>query len=140
MTALVRWSPFPELDVLERRMRRTLEDMGLAPAPLPAADLYETDGEFVVALDVPGFEESELEIEVSDHTLTVTGERKEAKQEEGKEYMLHERVEQRFARRFELPVEADLDHVKAMFRKGVLEVHAPKAEPIRSRTIEIEKE
>jgi HSP20 family protein len=139
MTTLIRWSPFQELDVLERRMRRVLEDVGVAPEPLPAADLYETEGEVIVKLDVPGFDEKELAIEVADHTLTVKGERTEEKEEKEKTFYLHERLERHFERRFTMPVEADLDRIEATFAKGVLEVHVPKAEESRPRSIEIQK-
>ena len=139
MATLVKWSPFQDLDVLERRMRRVLEDVGVAPEPLPAADLYETAGEVIVKLDVPGFDEQELAIEVADHTLTVKGERKEEKEEKEKTFYLHERLERRFERRFTMPPDADLDHVEAVFGKGVLEVHVPKAAESKPRTIEIHK-
>src|SRR5215204_4883315 len=69
MPTLERFSPFHELDLLDRRMRRMFSDFPFVPALTPAADVYETDGELVVELEVPGYEEKELDIEVSDHTL-----------------------------------------------------------------------
>jgi len=137
MTTIVKWAPFQDLDVIERRMRRMLEDFGVAPAPLPAADMYETDKELVVQIDAPGFEEKELALEVSDHTLTIKGERVQAKEEKDKSFYVHERLEKHFERRFTLPLEADLDHVEAKFHTGVLEVHVPKVEQAKARTIEI---
>ena len=139
MTTLVKWAPFSDLDIMERRMRRMLEDFGVAAAPLPAADMYETDKELVVELDVPGFAEKELELEVLDHTLTITGEKSAEKEEKRKSYYLHERIEKHFERRFTLPPEVDTEHIEAKFRTGVLEVHVPKIEPLKARTIEIEK-
>lgn len=139
MATIVKWSPFRDLDVIERRMRRLLEDVGVAPEPLPAADLYETAGEVVVSVDVPGFEEKELGIEVSDHTLIVKGERTEEKERQDKTFHLHERLEKHFERRFAMPAETDLENVKAVFGKGVLEVHVPKIEQAKPRTIEITK-
>jgi HSP20 family protein len=137
MTMLVKWAPFQDLDVIERRMRRMLEDLGVAPAVLPAADLYETDKELIVELDVPGFDEKELTLEVTDHTLTVKGERTKEKEEQEKTFHLHERLEKRFERRFTLPPEADVEHVEAKFQTGVLEVHVPKLEQAKPRPIEI---
>jgi HSP20 family protein len=137
MSTLVKWAPFSELDVIERRMRRLLEDFGVAPAPLPAADMYETDKELVVELDVPGFDEKELELEVSDHTLTVKGERSAEAEEKRKSYYFHERLEKRFERRFTLPPEVDTEHIDARFSTGVLEVHVPKLEPLKAHKIEI---
>ena len=123
MTTLVRWAPFRDFDVIDRRMRRMLEDFGVAPAQLPAADLYET--------------EKELALEVSDHTLTVTGERLEEKEEKEKTFHLHERLERHFQRSFTLPVDADVDAMKATFETGVLKVHVPKLEAAKPRKIEI---
>ena len=137
MTTLVKWAPFQDLDLIERRMRRMLEDFGVPPAPLPAVDLYETDKELIVELDVPGFEEKELAVEATDHTLVVKGERVKDKEAEEKTFYLHERLDTKFERRFKLPPEADIDHVAATFRTGVLEVHVPKIEHATARTIEI---
>jgi HSP20 family protein len=139
MATLVRWAPFQDLDLIERRMRRMLEDFGIAPAPLPAADMYETEKELVVELDVPGFEENELELEVSDSTLTIKGERTREAEEKERSFYLHERLEKHFERRFKLPPEADLEHVEAKFGTGVLEVHVPKIEPVKARKIAITK-
>jgi HSP20 family protein len=98
MTTLIKWAPFQEFDVIDRRMRRMLEGFGVAPAPLPAADLYETEKELIVELDVPGYDEKELALEVSDHTLTVKGERLEEKDGKDKTFYLHERLEKHFER------------------------------------------
>jgi len=135
--AIVKWSPFRELDLMERRMRRMLEEFGFGPITLPAADVYETPEEFVVELEVPGFAEKELGIEVSDHTLVVKGERKEVKEEREKAFLLHERLEKAFERRFELPPEADAEKLTATFVNGVLEIHAPKAVEAKARKIPI---
>ncbi|HEX5800306.1 MAG TPA: Hsp20/alpha crystallin family protein [Gaiellaceae bacterium] len=134
---LVRWNPFQELDVMERRMRRLFDEAGIVPAPLPAADVYETPGEYVLELEVPGFDEKELAIEVSDHTLTVKGERMEEKREEGKTFRLQERLAKQFERRFELPAEAETGKVAADFKAGVLTVHAPKAKTSEPHTVKI---
>jgi len=104
---------------------------------LPAADVYETPSELVLELEVPGFEEKQLGIKVSDHTLTITGERKVSKEETEKSFLLRERLESTFTRRFVLPPETDTGHVKAVFTKGVLEVHAPKLATTASQKIEI---
>lgn len=137
MTTLVRWSPFREFDLLEQNMRRMFDDTGWTPIPLPAADVYETADEFVVELEVPGYEEKELGIEITDHMLTVKGERKEVKDEESKTFRLHERLEKEFERRFKLPPEADTQKLSAIFKQGVLEVHAPKAKELVPKKIPI---
>jgi HSP20 family protein len=139
MTTLVKWSPFRELDLMERRMRHLLDDVGFAPAPLPAVDVYETEDEFVLELEVPGYEEKELKIEAFDHTVAIAGARQEVEEKSDKVFRRHERLEKHFERRFELPPEADTKHLTAVFEKGVLEVHAPKSPQVKPRKIPIGK-
>jgi HSP20 family protein len=133
------WTPFRELDAIERRARRMLEGIGVVSALLPAADVYETANEFVVELEVPGFDENELSIEISDHSLRVTGERTQTKGEVEKTFRSRGRIQQRFERRFELPANADTEHVRAVFDKGVLEVRTPKRQAGEARTVQIAK-
>ena len=138
MTTLVRWTPFRELDLMERRMRRMLEDVGFGPITMPAADVYETPDEFVVELEVPGFAEKELALEVTDHTLTVKGEAKAEEDKKDKAFILHERLAHTFERRFQLPEDADTAKLEAKFDHGVLEIHAPKAPEAKPRKVKIE--
>jgi HSP20 family protein len=134
---LTRWTPFGELDAFERRMRRIFADAGLAPVPLPAADVYETDAEFVVELEVPGYAEENLTVETSDHVLHVKGERKEAKERAEKTFQVHERLAASFDRRFTLPANVDVHALAASFEQGVLKVRAPKLEAAQSHRVEI---
>ena len=137
MTTLVRWTPFRELDLVDRHMRRVFDGLGFGPTTLPAVDVYETKGEFVVELEVPGFKEPELAIEVTDHVLTVKGERTETKQELERTFQLRERLERHFERRFELPPEADPAQMTAVFTNGVLEIHTPKVASVAPKKIQI---
>ncbi|HSB39187.1 MAG TPA: Hsp20/alpha crystallin family protein [Gaiellaceae bacterium] len=136
MAVLDKWTPLHELELVERRMRNLFNAAGF-PAPLPAADVYETDDEFVVELEAPGFEREELAVEVTDHTLTIKGTRKETTEEQEKSFRFHERLERAFERRFPLPVAADEEHLEARFERGVLEVRAPKAVAAKPRKVPI---
>ena len=141
MATLVRWSPFRELETLERRMRRMFDEFepsGLTGMSMPAADIYEEDDHYVVEVDVPGYDEGDLDIEVTDHTLCIKGDRKEEKEEVDKAFQLKERLERHFERRFVLPEEADLESLQANYEKGVLQVRAPKSLGAEPRRIEIE--
>lgn len=138
MPLLERWTPIRELDRMERRMRRLFEDAGFF-ATVPASDIYETDDEYVVELEVPGFDEKELDVEVTDHTLVVKGAREESTQKHEKTLLLRERLEREFVRRFELPLVGDSEHVTANFDKGVLTLHVPKTELAKPRKIAIGK-
>ena len=136
---LTRWTPFQELEAFERRTRKLFDELGFAQPIVPSADVYERKGEYVYELEIPGFEEKELEIEVTDHVLTVKGERAEVTEEKDKTFWLHERLARAFERRFELPPEADTQKVKAEFKKGILAVHAPKAITATPKKVEIGK-
>lgn len=57
----LRRTPLRELDTVERRLRRMLEDLGIAPAPVPAARVYKTEDEFVAELEVPGYDNDQAE-------------------------------------------------------------------------------
>ena len=139
MNTLERWTPIRELDRMERRARRLFEEAGFFPTVGPAADVYETGDEFVVELEVPGFEEKELEVQVADHTLVVTGERKGETEKHEKTMLLRERLEREFERRFTLPATADDEHVTADFAKGVLTLHVPKADESKPHRVAIGK-
>jgi HSP20 family protein len=125
--AIVKWTPWQELEAMERRMRRMFDEVGPMPAALPNADVYETEEEWVVEVEAPGYEEKDLEVELADHTLTVKGERKEEKEKKEKTYQLNERLQASFERRFALPANVETGKITATFQKGVLEVHAAKA-------------
>jgi HSP20 family protein len=137
MTTVVKWTPFRELDLMERRMHRMLEDIGIGPIALPAADVYETKEAFVVELEVPGFEKPELSLEVTDHTLTITGDANVEKDEKDKAFILHERLEHAFERRFQLPADADTERIVATFDSGLLEVRVPKSAKTAPRKVQI---
>jgi HSP20 family protein len=114
------------------------DDLSLAPPfALPATDVYETEGEYVYEFEVPGFEEKELTVELTDHTLTIKGERLEEKEKKEKTFRLHERLSRSFERSFELPLGADTTKLDAGFAKGVLTVHAPKAKAEKPRKVKI---
>ena len=137
MASLVRWAPFGDLDIMDRRMRRMLEDFGVAGARLPTSDVFETEKELIVKLDAPGFGETDLSLEVSDHTLAVRGEKSEAEDEEDAHFYVRERTDKQFERMFVMPAEVDMNKVEATFKQGVLEVRVPKVERLSPRKVEI---
>jgi HSP20 family protein len=136
MTMLVKPPSLFEFDAMERRVRRMLEGIGFVPM-IPAADVYETENEFVVELELAGYSEKELALALTDHSLTVKGSREQTKDEKEKTFRMHERLEREFVRTFALPPDVDTEHVTAKFEKGVLEIHAPKLVASRAREITI---
>jgi len=103
----------------------------------PAMDLVETEGDFVLRADLPGLAEGDVNIELEDNVLTVSGER-QAEHEERKEgYYRIERSSGAFRRSLTLPEGVDPEQVKASFDRGVLEVRVPKPEQRKPRKVAI---
>lgn len=126
--------PDRELDSLERRLRLALGDAALAPSALPAADVYQTDDELIVTIEVPGFAPEELAVEVAERELRVRGEHAEASERDGE---LRRRLERSFERRFRLPETADAGHLTARLECGVLVVRAPRVTAAGPRRVPV---
>lgn len=105
---------------------------------MPKVDVIDRDDEIVVRAEVPGVEKDDLDISVSDNTVTIKGQTKhEAKEEKG-DYYRCEISRGTFARTVSLPSDVDSDKVKAQFRDGVLELTLPKVTRAKRRAIKIE--
>lgn len=103
----------------------------------PAMDLVEADDHFVLKADLPGLADDDVNIEVQDGTLTISGERKSESEKREKGWYRVERSFGRFSRSLSLPEGVDADKIEASFDKGVLEVRIPKPEERKPRRIEI---
>lgn len=95
-------------------------------AVAPAMDLVEKEKEYEISAELPGIDEKNVEIKVTNRTLTIKGEKKEEKEEKQKDYYLSERRYGSFQRSFALPESIDTDKIEATFTKGVLTVKLPK--------------
>jgi HSP20 family protein len=132
--ALIRWEPARELHSLQTEVNRLF---GLFDSPTggashpprgwrPALDLAEDSGEYVVRADIPGVPETDVNVELHDDVLTISGERKSEQDERGDGYYRVERASGRFSRSLSLPEGVDPEGVRAHFDNGVLEVRIPK--------------
>jgi HSP20 family protein len=142
---IVRWEPFRELSSLQTEMNRLFNAAFDAPPAgnggarrwTPAMDLVETDEHFVLRADLPGLTESDVNIELEDNVLTVSGERKAEHESKGEGFYRVERSFGSFARSLTLPKGIDGEAVTASFENGVLEVRVPKPEQRKPRKIAI---
>ena len=134
------WEPFGSL---RRDMERVFEDFsrdfGWAPPALagaamaPRLDVSETETEVKVEAELPGVDEKDIEVTLSNGRLLITGEKKQEKEEKKKDYHLVERSYGSFARSLTLPFAADPEQVKASFAKGVLTVTIPKPPEVKAK-------
>jgi HSP20 family protein len=145
--AIVRWEPLRELSTLQNEMNRLFDNVfGDAPQPsnggtlrrwMPPMDLVETEDHFVLRADLPGLGEGDVNIELEDRVLTVSGERK-AEHESTKEgFHRIERAFGAFSRSLTLPEGVNPEAVEAHFNRGVLEIRVPKPEARKPRKITI---
>ena len=142
------WNPLQDLMLLQDRMNRLFEDATErrarvasesgdeieSPDWYPAADVYDRNGEYLIAVDLPGVDRSALEIDLDDNKLVIRGTRKiENGDSEG-----GQRPKGRFLRTFNVPTQG-VDHqaIQAEYRNGVLEVRIPKREEQAARRIQI---
>jgi len=106
---------------------------------LQPMDLRETPGVFIVEMDLPGLEKSDISIEVKDRVLAVSGSRKQStKKKKGEKILMQERSVSSFSREVVLPKSVDTDQVSAEYKNGVLTITLPKTEKEKEvRKIEI---
>ncbi|ALO92368.1 Heat shock protein [Streptomyces hygroscopicus subsp. limoneus] len=128
-----------EFDDMFERMNRFME----AAAPrwsetiawAPLADLRETDEAYVVECELPGLKREDIDVEVGEHDLCITGELKERE----REGLLRRATRRtgRFEYRTLLPAEVNAEQVSAQLTDGILTVTVPKAQAAKPRHIEI---
>lgn len=143
--ALVRWDPGRELDTLQGDVNRLFDSFFGRRADaaagarrwVPAMDLVETDDSLVLRADLPGVKREQIEIEVKDGVLTVSGERRSESEDRREGYHRVERSFGRFSRSLGLPKGVSADSVSASFEDGVLEVTMPKPVEVQPTRIEV---
>lgn len=132
-------SPFEE-------MERWFEDFFRRPFPLmgprwwprlrmpeveeisPSVDIFEEGGNVVIKAELPGMKKEDLDVKLTEDTITISGEKKKEEKVEKKDYYRLERSYGSFKRSFRLPREVQTEKAEAKFKEGVLEIRIPKTE------------
>ena len=141
--ALVRWEPTRELDTLQSEVNRVFDAFfgngtsGRNRRWTPAMDLVETDDHLVLRADLPGLDRDDVNIEVKDGTLTVSGERAAEHEEKSEGYYRVERAFGSFSRSLSLPRGADAEQIDADLDNGVLEIRIPKPAESKPHSVAI---
>lgn len=104
----------------------------------PAIDVIERDDEILVRAELPGIDKKDIDVSVSDSSLTLRGSKREEVKEEKGEFYRHEITEGAFTRTVTLPAPVDSEQAKATFKDGLLELHLPKTEKARRRAIRLD--
>ena len=104
---------------------------------MPRVNVIEKEKEIRIEAELPGIEEKDLEINIDNGMLTISGEKKSEKEDRKDNYYMMERSYGAFRRQLPLPAETDRDHVKAEFKNGVLSITVPKTEEAKSKVKKI---
>ena len=94
-------------------------------------------GSFMRSFSLPEVKKEDVKLTVQDDVMSISGERKYEKEEKGKKYHRVERAYGSFMRSFTLPEDADGSKVNAEYKDGVLNIHLPKSEKAKSKSIEV---
>ncbi len=141
---LVTWSPLREFEDLFSRYRplpgRVVAQRGSAEAAewRPAADVAETDAEYLIKAELPAVDRKDVAVTVQEGVLTIRGERRYERKDDSERQHRVESYYGSFARSFSLPADADPIRITAESRDGVLTVRIPKAEAAKPRAIDIQ--
>jgi HSP20 family protein len=104
---------------------------------VPNLDFSENEKDYIVRLEAPGIPKEDLEINLDGQTLTLSGRREFAKEEQTEEYFWREREQGRFVRMVQLPAAVDAAKVEATYDNGIMTVKLPKKEVMPKARIAI---
>jgi HSP20 family protein len=127
--ALIRWEPVPMNRLFNNLFDTPTAGFGsVTRSWIPALDIVENDDDYVLRADLPGLTEQDINVELHNDVLTVSGERKSEHEERKQGYHRVERNSGSFRRSVRLPEGVSPDSIRATFERGVLEVTVPKPE------------
>lgn len=138
-----------------RDMERMFRDFFLSPLPMlrrswlapelrrelePEIDLRETEHDFVLSAAIPGMSKDDIDINVTEDRITLSGERKTEEEKPGERMHIRQQSYGSFHASYVLPSDVKPGEVKATYKNGILEVHMPKAEVTEAHKVNVEVE
>ena len=135
---------FSQFEHIRERMQQAYERVVGAPGRPgcgslmePATDVYETDDNVIIVMEIAGIAEEEIELEIQGSSLIIRGERKPAEGRSGRVYSQMEIYDGPFQRDILLPSEVNAEEARAVYKDGMLEITLPKAAPTATRQLRI---
>lgn len=141
---IVRWKPFRDMLNIQDEMNR-LFNAYFAQSPEkgedmvwhPFVDISESDDGITVTAEVPGMKKEDIKVSIQDNVLTLSGEKKQEKEDKDRNYHRIEGAFGVFERSFSLPVAVRPDKVKAAYKDGILTITLPKSEEAKPKEISV---
>ncbi|MDF1569012.1 MAG: Hsp20/alpha crystallin family protein [Spirochaetaceae bacterium] len=103
----------------------------------PAVDLVEQADNYLVSCELPGMENSDIDVQVADNVLTIKGEKKSESEKGEKNWFKRETLYGRFHRTLPLPTGVDIEGIKGELENGVLRLNLPKKEEAKPKQISV---
>ena len=136
---LVKWTPkrnvmslFDDVEqMISQAFNYPLQTENGSLSYSPLMNINEADGEYLVTMDLPGVDKKDVEVNICDGILTISGERKIVNQDSENNRIRCESAHGTFSRSIELSTEIVADKIKAKFKNGVLSITIPKAEEVK---------
>ena len=136
---LVKWTPkrnvmnlFDDVEqMISQAFNYPLQTENGSLSYSPLMNINEADGEYLVTMDLPGVDKKDVEVNISDGILTISGERKIVNQDSENNRVRYESAHGAFSRSFELSTDIIVDKIKAKFKNGVLTITIAKAEEVK---------
>ena len=146
--SLIRWEPFRGIDDLFDRLGPAVIgrwskpfDNGGSPEWAPAADICESEREYLVKAELPGVKREDVKLTIDDGVITISGERKQEKEDKDAKQHRVERFYGMFTRSFTLPDNVEEKAIRAESKDGILYVHLPKrAKAEKPKAVQIKVE
>jgi len=143
---VIKWEPFRDMDDVfdrffadaYRRLPRRAADVQPSFDWAPPADVSETEGEYLIKAEIAEVPREGLSLTVQDGVLTLSGERRQEKRDEGEKMHRVERQFGSFARRFALPDDADDQAISAESRDGIVTIRIPKHKVVQPQPRQIQ--
>ena len=127
-------TPFDKMfdQMVESQFPEVVRQVGIKPygnTAYPKVNVYEYDDKIGIVAEIPGLDKKQLNVEVEDGVLTISGDKHSAFESEGAKVLRKELKESSFKRQFELGELLDGDNISANFKDGILSIDVPKTEP-----------
>ncbi|HUI60413.1 MAG TPA: Hsp20/alpha crystallin family protein [Steroidobacteraceae bacterium] len=144
--SLIRWDPFSDMDTLVNRMmsanlarwpRLLRSEEGGKVEWSPSADISETDKEYVIRAELPAVKKEDVKVTFADGMISISGERKQQKEDKNEKYHRIESFYGSFERTFSLPENVNSEAIRCESKDGILTVHIPKTETVKQKAKQI---
>lgn len=142
--ALIRYSPFREIDTLQREMNRLFDTISSSPETenggvtfVPPAELSETSDAIHLKLEIPGMKPENFDVQVTAESVAISGERHSQTRTEQQGMTLREFRYGQFRRVIPLPARVKNTEVQAEYKNGILQLNFPKAEEEKNKVVKV---